>query len=316
MSFRQFIPTYSNETKSDFKFRFTVFTPVYNAQNTIDRVHKSLLKQTFTDFEWLIINDGSSDQSDSVIQSIIETSPLTINYINNKTNKHKIACFMDAIQLAKGEFLLTFDADDECVPNALEVFDDEYNTIPEHLKSSTCAVTGLCIDQNNHLVGDSYPTDPYYSNTFKTYAIDNIQGEKWGFTKTNVLRGIKYTEAFISHGYMPEGLIWSLLAQQGYQTKYINKVLRIYYLGIENSISSSAQEKVALGTISQYVSNFNWFFENSFYKAPKFFLKNLYFLLRASKYLDFNLKNYTTSIDSFVIKFFFVLLWPFRKFLK
>lgn len=316
MNFRSLTPNFEKEARLNFKYKFTVFTPVYNAQNTIERVHQSLLKQTFKDFEWLIINDGSSDQSDQVIQFIIKTSPITISYVNNKVNKHKIACFMEAIQIANGELLLTLDADDECVPKALEIFNEEYNSIPEHLKSSTIAVTGLCVDQYNTSIGDSYPTDPYYSNTFDTYAINNIKGEKWGFTKTNVLKGINYSDKFITNGYMPEGLIWNLLAVQGFKTKYINKVLRIYHLDNENSISSSSQSKLALGSASQYIANFNWFFNKSFFKAPVFFFKNLYFLLRVSKFLDFRLKTYTRSINSFIISLLFVLLWPIRKFLK
>lgn len=316
MNFRSFTPTFNKEATLSFKYKFTVFTPVYNAQNTIDRVHQSLLNQTFKDFEWLIINDGSSDQSDQAIQSIIKNSHININYVNNKVNKHKIACFMEAIKIANGEFLLTFDADDECVPKALEIFNDEYNSIPEQLKSSTVAVTGLCVDQHNNSIGDSYPTDPYYSNTFETYGVNNIKGEKWGFTKTNILKGINYSNKFIENGYMPEGLIWNLLSVEGFKTKYINKVVRIYYLDTENSISSSSQLKVALGSASHYIANFNWFFNKFFFKAPIFFFKNLYFLLRVSQYLEFNLKTYTTSINSLIVKFFFITLWPFRKFLK
>lgn len=316
MSFKPFIPTFDKEAIFNYKYKFTVFTPIYNAQNTIDRVHQSLLKQSFKDFEWLIINDGSSDESHDVIENLLNKSPIAINYVNNKVNRHKIACFMDAIQIANGEFLLTLDADDECVPQALEIFNEEYNAIPEQLKSSTIAVTGLCVDQIFKPIGNSYPTDPYYSNTFETYAINNIKGEKWGFTKTNILKGIIYSEEFINNGYMPEGLIWNLLAVEGFKTKYVNKILRIYYLDNENSISSSSQSKIALGSATQYISNFNWFFNEFFFKTPLFFFKNLYFLLRMSKHLDYNLKTYTTSINSFTINIFFVLLWPVRKFIK
>jgi glycosyltransferase involved in cell wall biosynthesis len=316
MTFRDLFPEFKEKTPKQFKHRFTVFTPVYNCEDTIERVYNCLLNQTFKDFEWLIINDGSNDKSHDVILSIINNASLKINYINNEKNQHKMGCFMQAIELADGEFFLTFDADDECVDEALEVFNDEYNSIPEDKKPNISAVTGLCVNQHGKQIGDLYPEQPYYSNTFKSYAIDHVLGEKWGFTKTNILRHISYPEAFISNGFMPEGLIWNTLALHGYETKYINKSLRIYYVGVGNSITSSGFEKTALGNATQYVANFNWFLKSYWSKAPKFFIKNLYFLLRISKYLDFNLKNYTTSIDSYVIKFFFVLLWPIRKFLK
>ena len=316
MTFRDFFPEFIGKAPKTFKHRFTVFTPVYNCEDTIERVYKCLLNQTFKDFEWLIINDGSTDHSHNVISSIVNDASIKINYINNANNQHKMGCFMQAIDLADGEFFLTFDADDECADEALEVFNNEYNSIPEEMKTHISAVTALCVNQHGKQIGDAYPTQPYFSTTFESYVIDKVLGEKWGFTKTNVLRQISYSQAFISNGFMPEGLIWNLLALNGYKTKYINTPLRIYYVGLGNSITSSGFKKTALGNATQYIANFNWFLSSYWYKAPKFFIKNLYFLLRVSKYLDFNLNNYITSIDSYIIKFFFVLLWPIRKYLK
>nr|WP_321223467.1 glycosyltransferase family 2 protein [uncultured Psychroserpens sp.] len=316
MTFRDLLPVFEEKQPKSFTHRFTVFTPIYNCEDTIERVYNCLTKQTFKDFEWLIINDGSSDNSHEVITAIIEKSSIKITYINNEKNKHKMGCFMQAINLADGDFFLTFDADDECVDEALEVFNNEYNAIPQDLKPQISAVTALCVNQHGQQIGDAYPKQPFYSNTFKSYAIDRVLGEKWGFTKTNVLRQISYPKAFVSHGFMPEGLIWNTLALHGYITKYVNKPLRIYYVGVGESITSSGFEKTALGNATQYIANFNWFLKSYWLKAPMFFIKNLYFLLRISKYLNFNLKNYTTSIDSSVIKFFFVLLWPIRKYLK
>jgi len=75
---------------------------------------------------------------------------------------------VQAISLAKGELLLTFDGDDECVPKALEVFNEEYLNIPDNLRDKVCAVTALCEDQFGNRVGDMFPNDPYYNNTFKS----------------------------------------------------------------------------------------------------------------------------------------------------
>lgn len=316
MNFRKLIPSYTTQLDSDYPFTFTVFTPAYNAENTIGRVHKSLVNQIFKDFEWLIINDGSTDQTHEIIAAIIESSPLKINYVHKIKNQHKMACFMEAVNIAQGKFLLTFDADDECVPEALQIFNDEYMSIPPHLKSKVSALTGLCIDQWGNMIGQRFPSDPYYSNTFKSHAIDHITGEKWGFTKTNVLRGIVYKDEFVNNGFMQEGIIWNLLANEGFITKYINKVVRIYYIDVKNSISSAPKRNTALGAVIQNLVNLNWFFKDYFFKSPLSFLKNLYFLLRNSAYLDFQLKSYLEALDSIVVKFFFMLLWPFRRLFK
>jgi hypothetical protein len=227
-----------------------------------------------------------------------------------------MACFMQAIDIAEGEFLLTFDADDECTANALEEFEKEYIAIPDNLKSKIAALTGLCIDQYGNKIGDDFPKDPFYSDPFELEAVAQIKGEKWGFTKTTVLRNIVYPKEFITNGFMPESLIWNLIGKAGYQTKFFNKILRIYYIDQGHSISSSGMNKTALGSTVNYIANFNWFFDDYFKKAPVFFLKNLYLLLRLSNYSNFSLKSYTMSIDSYFIKFFFIILWPVRKFLR
>ncbi len=316
MNLKDLIPTYHKVADETYQYKFTVFTPVYNCEKSIKKVHQSLINQTYKNFEWLIINDGSTDMSHKIINNLIKNSPLSVHYINNVENQHKMSCFVQAISLAKGELLLTFDGDDECLPNALKIFNKEYLNVPYNLRDKVCAVTALCQDQFGNRVGDIYPKDPYFSNTFKSHAIDGIKGEKWGFTKTSVLKGILVNNQIISKGLIPESLIWNLIAKEGYITKYINKVLRIYHIGVENSLSSLSIDKTAFGFTINCIARFNWFFSAYHFKAPKYFLKNFYVLLRASKYLPYKLTDYLNAIDSNVVKFLVVTLWPFRKLMK
>lgn len=316
MDLKSLIPSYQRHEQETFKFKFTVFTPVYNCENTIERVHKSLLNQTFKDFEWLIINDGSSDNSNEIIEKIVETSPLNIVYINNPVNGHKMKCFIQAVSLAQGEFLLTFDGDDKCTLDALYIFNNEYENIPEHLKERLSAVTGLCKDQYGNQIGDSFPKDSFYSNSFQTHAIHKLKGEKWGFTKTSILKGIKVNPVILTKGFIPESLIWNLIAKEGYQTKYINAITRVYYIDVNDSLSSMSLNKRSFGSIINCIAIFNWFFSDNYLKAPHYFLKNIYVLLRASKYQSFSLKNYIEALNSTLLKILIITLWPFRKFMK
>lgn len=316
MNLKELIPTYQDTKNGHYPYKFTVFTPVFNCEKTIERVHQSLINQTYTNFEWLIINDGSTDNSHKVIDRLITNSSLSINYVNNIKNQHKMGCFVQAISLAKGEFLLTFDGDDECLPNALQVFNNEYLNIPNNLKDKLIAVTGLCRDQFGNVVGDTFPEDPYFSNSFISHAIDKLSGEKWGFTKTDVLKGVQVNPEILSKGFIPESLIWTLIAKEGFMTKYINKILRIYHIDVNDSLSTMSLKERSFGSIINCIARFNWFFNLYFFKAPKFFVKNLYVLLRASKYQSFKLKDYLNAIDSKIVKLLMITLWPFRKLMK
>ncbi|EPR69724.1 glycosyl transferase domain protein [Winogradskyella psychrotolerans RS-3] len=317
MNFKDLMPTYKEKTPLLFKYRFTVFTPVFNCEKSIKKVHDSLLNQTYKDFEWLIINDASTDKSHDVITQIIETSPLNIHYVNNKENKHKMSCFIQSIALAQGEFLLPFDGDDECYPNTLEVFNNEYKEIPNELKPKVAAITVNCEDQYGNPIGNLFPEDPFYCNTFEAAITNKISGEKWGFTKTEVLRNINIHPYMLTFGFIPESIIWNTVARMGFLTKCVNKTLRIYHVGVEDSIMNTPMtSKSAFGIVFNGLAINNWFLGKYFYKAPIYFLKTAYITLRSSKYLDYPLKAYIKSIDSFLIKILFIIIWPFRKFMR
>ncbi|MBO3097901.1 glycosyltransferase family 2 protein [Gelidibacter pelagius] len=317
MNFKCLMPLYEKQVPSSYTYKFTVFTPVFNCENSIEKVHDSLLNQTYKNFEWLVINDGSTDRSHDVITEIIEISPLNINYVNNIENKHKMSCFIQSIELARGEFLLPLDGDDECDPNALEVFNNEYEKIPEELKSTVAAVTVHCRDQYGNHIGELFPQDPFYCNTFEARITKQISGEKWGFTKTDVLKGILVSPDILGKGYVPESIIWNTVARNDFLTKCVNRILRVYNVGVEGSIMNTPMSsRSAFGIVLNVMSEINWFFNKNFPRAPIYFFKKLYILLRTSTYLDYPLRVYLRSIDSYIIKLCVLVLWPFRKLMK
>ena len=67
-------------------YKFTIFTPVYNGARFFERVLNSLKNSTYKNFEWIIINDGSTDNSDEIIKKAIKELDWDIKYINYKEN--------------------------------------------------------------------------------------------------------------------------------------------------------------------------------------------------------------------------------------
>ena len=89
--------------------RFTVCTPTFNRAHTLDRVYDSLMAQTFKDFEWVIIDDGSSDRTKELVSEWQSEAPFPIRYEFQKNQGKHIAVNLGA-QLAAGElFLVVFD---------------------------------------------------------------------------------------------------------------------------------------------------------------------------------------------------------------
>ncbi len=95
----------------------TVLMPVYNGAKYLSEAIESILSQSFTDFELLIINDGSTDNSKAIIQSY---SDPRIVYVENPTNLKLIATLNKGLQIAKGKYIVRMDADDISLPTRIE----------------------------------------------------------------------------------------------------------------------------------------------------------------------------------------------------
>lgn len=100
------------------KTKVSVVIPTYNRENTIIRAVNSVLNQTFEDFELLIIDDGSTDQTKDMITEIEDTR---VKYIKLPLNRGASFARNSGIRAAKGEYIAFQDSDDEWLPNKLEL---------------------------------------------------------------------------------------------------------------------------------------------------------------------------------------------------
>src|SRR5690606_28963310 len=94
----------------------SVFMPVYNGEKFLAATMESVLKQTFTDFEFLIVDDGSTDRSEEIIR---QSGDGRIRLIRHQKNQGIYATNMEGIHEATGEFIALMDHDDICLPDRL-----------------------------------------------------------------------------------------------------------------------------------------------------------------------------------------------------
>lgn len=99
--------------------RVSVIMPVYNRERYLPDTINSILGQTFTDFEFLIVDDGSTDNSAEVIKSFQSKDP-RIRLLPNKEGKGIVAALHTAIKASRGEYIARMDSDDISLPERLE----------------------------------------------------------------------------------------------------------------------------------------------------------------------------------------------------
>jgi len=212
-------------------FLFTVFTPTYNRAHTLDRVYRSLAAQTLRDFEWLVVDDGSTDGTKALVEGWARGASFPIRY-EWQENKGKHFATNRGIELARGELFITADSDDEFPPGALETFRQVWESIPQGEREGFAGAAGLCVDQHGRPVGDRFPKSPLDSNHLERKYRYKVRGEKWGFTRTSVMREFPFAETKEMSGFR-----WSDIGRK-YKTRFFNEVVRIYYVGEGGSLSS------------------------------------------------------------------------------
>ncbi len=213
---------------AQFRYSFTVFTPTYNRMNTLSRVYESLKNQTFRDFEWLIVDDGSTDGTKSLVEAWQRKATFPIRYYRQEKHAGKMTAVNRGVREALGELFLIFDSDDACFPDALERFKYHWDAIPNKKRPHFSAVTALCVDEDGLLVGDEFPSDVTDSDSLEMTYRFKVQGEKWGFHRTEVLKKFPFPNLEGETVY-PEGIVWNAIARE-FRTRYVNEPLRIYFM--------------------------------------------------------------------------------------
>lgn len=228
-------------------FTFTVFTPTYNRAKTLHRVYDSLCAQTFRDFEWLIVDDGSTDDTRERVHVWQAQADFPIRYFYQQ-NAHKKVAHNLGISEAQGELFLTLDSDDSCKPQALERLLFHWQSIPEELRAGFSAVTVLCEKESGEVVGTLFPADDaggwIDSDSVEMSYRYKVRGEKWGFQRTDVLREFPFEHEEVA-GLIPENVVWERISER-YKTRFVNEALRVYHDG-EDQVTRARPDQHALG---------------------------------------------------------------------
>ena len=226
----------------------SVFTPTFNRQYLLQRLYESLLNQIYPNFEWIIIDDESSDNTEETVSEFIDENHLTIHYEKVKHGgKHR--AINRAIQIAKGELFFIVDSDDILPPDALPRIIVYYEQIKDD--PSFAGVCGLKADIKTH--------SPVHQQTFPQHVVDtsplkilyqyHLNGDKAEVFKTEVLRQYPFPE-YPGEFFCTESLVWFRISQK-YVLRYFNEI--IYMADYQESGLTATRKSGVLPANSLYV---------------------------------------------------------------
>jgi len=205
---------------------FSIVTPTYNRAHTLERVYRSLQEQSYQDFEWVVVDDGSTDGTRQRVEAWQAEAGFPIRYVW-QAQQHKKTALNTGIRQARGEWVVLLDSDDELDSSALCHMARAWEEIPLDRRALFVGITGLCARPDGQVVGDPYPLDVMDATPLEMYFRHRVRGEKFGCLRTDIVRGFPFPEGVA--GFVPESLVWRAMARAGYQTRFVNQVFRVYH---------------------------------------------------------------------------------------
>ncbi len=202
----------------------TVFTPTYNRAQLLKKLYSSLLSQTCHDFEWLIIDDGSIDETESVCAGFIEAQNLFPIRYYKVENGGKHRAINKGVNLAQGEVFFIVDSDDYLADDAVEKIISWIKTLDNSRKFA--GVAGLRAYQGGSPIGGIGDGQSYVDATNLERRKLNLLGDKAEAYFTDVLVKYPFPE-FEGENFLTEEVVWNKIAADGYYIRWFSDP--IYY---------------------------------------------------------------------------------------
>lgn len=202
----------------------SIFIPCYNRASTLGRTLSSIEKLQGDDFELVFINDGSTDETEKLVQQWIADHDYQAKY-EKQANQGKHAAHNRAVELSDGYLFLTLDAGDEIRPDCLENILAHWDSVPQEIKDKCAGICGLCVDEQGNISGNRFDVDVRDASFFDVFKNGVIRGEKRFALKTEILRLYPFPR-FEGERHMRPSYILKQLSHK-YDLLFTNTVLEV-----------------------------------------------------------------------------------------
>lgn len=200
--------------------KLTIFTPTYNRAHTLDRCYQSLISQTCDNFIWLIIDDGSIDNTKNLVESWIHENLIEIQYVYKKNGGMHTA-HNTAYDLIKTELNVCIDSDDYMPIDAVEKIIQIWNKLGS---KKYAGIIGLDADYNDQIIGDKFPDEIDYATLTEIYQKYKVKGDKKIVYRTDIIKSVSKYPEFEGEKLVPLSYKYKLVDQK-YKLILVNEIL-------------------------------------------------------------------------------------------
>lgn len=200
----------------------TIITPTYNRKHELESAFESLKRQTVQDFEWMIIDDGSTDNTDKLVEEMKKESKFPIYYKYQK-NQGKHVALNVAFRTAKTELLMILDSDDILVEIAVEQILEVHKKYKDNEKIAGYVFQKGKINNPLEKMASEFKEEEFIDN-YNSYIINKgIKGDKEEIFKTKIINKFQYPQ-YENETFLGEGVLWSKIGHQ-YDMVFCNKII-------------------------------------------------------------------------------------------
>ncbi len=229
----------------------TIFTPTFNRVQLLPRLYDSLKSQTFTHFEWLIVDDGSTDDTEKIVSKFQKDPSLhfSITYVK-QANQGKHIAINVGLQKAKGNYFFIVDSDDRLPKNSLKIIHEK--TLQIDAMPNVAGVVGLKCYFDGKTVGSHFLKNDLQCSLFDYRYKYKHQGDRAEIIKTIVFQKFLFPK-FNTEKFLPESIVWNRMGKN-YDFYYFSEnVYECEYL--EDGLSAKSlvlRRKYPLGVLNLY----------------------------------------------------------------
>lgn len=199
----------------------SVLTPTYNRARTLPRLVESLSAQGFRDFEWLVVDDGSTDDTASVLEDLTRSAAFPIRVIRT-LNGGKHRALNRGIPEARGDWVYIVDSDDYLPVKALERI---AGLLPEAAsRPGCCGLIGLRGDTKGGVISSRLPAEPRFQTIIELSFQRHVTGDKALIFRKDSLLRFPFPE-FDGEKFLTESVVWYRMGREGLSLLVVDEVL-------------------------------------------------------------------------------------------